>query len=94
MICLAVTYVVKPGYEEEAASALKTMSQHTRNEPGNLMYIAHRSPSDPRRFFLYEQYNDQADVDAHRAAPYFQELLANGLFNHLESRTPEFYEPL
>ena len=32
------------------------------------MYLAHRSTTDPRRFFLYEQYDDQAALDAHRAA--------------------------
>ncbi len=58
------------------------------------MYLVHRSPTDPRRFFLYEQYTDQAALDAHRASPHFQAHVANGLFNILEDRSPEIYELL
>ena len=58
------------------------------------MYQAHRSPTDPRKFFLYEQYDDQAALDIHRAAPHFEQYVRNGLFSILESRTPELYVPL
>ncbi len=94
MICVAVTYIIKEGHVDEAISLLKTMTGHTRTEPGNLMYLAHQSPTDPRRFFLYEQYTDQAAIDAHRAAPYFQEYVVGGMFPILESRVPEIYIPL
>ncbi|HEV3163886.1 MAG TPA: antibiotic biosynthesis monooxygenase [Isosphaeraceae bacterium] len=56
MICVAVTYVIKPGHEDEAVSLFRTLTQHTRLEPGCRMYVAHRSPTERRRFFLYEQY--------------------------------------
>ncbi|NWJ48097.1 MAG: antibiotic biosynthesis monooxygenase [Chloroflexi bacterium] len=94
MICLAVTYIIKPGHENEAINLLKIMTELTREEPGNLLYIAHRSPTQPNRFFLYEQYTEQAAVDAHRASPHFQQYVIGGLFNILESRTPESYEPI
>jgi quinol monooxygenase YgiN len=94
MICVAVTYVVKPGHEDEAARLFLALTGPTRLEPGCLMYVAHRSPSDPRRFFLYEQYVDQAALDAHRASPHFAQYATGGLFPIIESRTPEVYEPL
>jgi quinol monooxygenase YgiN len=94
MICVAVTYVIKPGREEEAIALLGKLTEATRAEPGCRMYLAHRSTTDPRRFFLYEQYDDQAALDAHRAAPHFAQYAAGGLFAILESRTPELYEPL
>ena len=72
MICLAVTFVVKPGHEDEAITLFAKLTEHTRTEPGCRMYLAHRSTTDPRRFFLYEQYDDQAALDAHRAAPSFR----------------------
>ena len=53
------------------------------------MYLAHRSTTDPRRFFLYEQYDDQAALDAHRAAPHFEQYVKQGLFTIIESRSPE-----
>jgi quinol monooxygenase YgiN len=58
------------------------------------MYIAHRSTTDPRKFFLYEQYDDQAGLDAHRASAHFERYGKGGLFAILESRSPELYELL
>jgi quinol monooxygenase YgiN len=94
MICVAVTYVIKPGHEDEAITLFAKMTEHTRAEPGCRMYQAHRSPADPQRFFLYEQYDDQGALDAHRAAPYFEQYVRGGLFLILESRAPEVYVPL
>ena len=94
MICLAVTFVVKPGHEDEAIGLFARLTEATRAEPGCRMYLAHRSTDDPRRFFLYEQYDDRAALDAHRASDHFARLAAGGLFPIVESRTPEMYVPL
>jgi quinol monooxygenase YgiN len=94
MICVAVTYVIKAGHEDEAVALFARLTGPTRAEPGCRMYLAHRSTTDPRKFFLYEQYDDQAALDAHRAAPHFEQFATGGLFPILESRTPEIYEPL
>lgn len=94
MICVAVTYVIQAGHENEAIEHFIKLTAQTRDEPGCQMYQVHRSLSDQRKFFLYEQYDDQAALDAHRAAPYFQEHVVNGLFKILESRSPELYEPI
>ena len=94
MTCLAVTYVIKPGHEEEAIALIRTLTAASRAEPGCRMYQAHRSPTDPLRFFLYEQYDDQAALDAHRNSPHFARYALGGLFPILESRSPEPYVPL
>jgi (4S)-4-hydroxy-5-phosphonooxypentane-2,3-dione isomerase len=94
MICAAVTYVIRPGHEDEAVTLLARLTELTRAEPGCRMYQAHRSTTDARKFFLYEQYDDQPALDAHRAAAHFAQYVKNGLFTILESRTPELYEPL
>jgi quinol monooxygenase YgiN len=94
MICLAVTYVIKPGSEDQAIEHLHILTRATREEPGCRMYQVHRSSVDPRRFFLYEQYDDMAALEAHRATPYFLEHAAGGLVPIAESRVPELYEPL
>jgi quinol monooxygenase YgiN len=94
MICVAVTYVIKAGHEDEAVALFGKLAAATRAEAGCRMYLAHRSTADGRRFFLYEQYDDQAALDAHRAAAHFERYAKNGLFLILESRAPELYEPL
>lgn len=94
MICLAVTFVIKTGREDEALELFARLTEATRAEPGCRMYLAHRSVDDPRKFFLYEQYDDRAALDAHRASDHFARLATGGLFAIIESRTPELYEPL
>jgi quinol monooxygenase YgiN len=94
MICVAVTYVVKLGHEDEAVALFHKLTMHTRAEPGYRMYLAHRSISEPRRFFLYEQYDDEAALDAHRAAPHFEQYAKGRLFPIIESRSPEILSPL
>jgi quinol monooxygenase YgiN len=39
-------------------------------EPGCLVYRPHRSTKDGDLFVWYEQYADEAALDAHRKAPY------------------------
>ncbi|MBN9390604.1 MAG: antibiotic biosynthesis monooxygenase [Chloroflexi bacterium] len=94
MLCLAVTYRIQEGHEEEVAALLRQMVEPTRAEPGNLLYLVHRSPSEAGRFFFYEQYTSQAALDAHRASPHFQQFMVNGVFNFIVSREPVIYELL
>ncbi len=94
MLCVAVTYVIQPGRENEALEHFRALIPATRAEPGCRMYLVHRALNDARRFFLYEQYDDQAALDAHRAAAHFETHVKNGLFTILESRSPELWEPL
>ncbi|MDQ2908763.1 MAG: antibiotic biosynthesis monooxygenase [Candidatus Eremiobacteraeota bacterium] len=94
MLVLAVTYVIKAGHETEAIECLKRLTAEARDEPGNRMFVAHRAQDDPRTFFLYEQYDDQAALDAHRATPHFERYGKNGLQAIAESRHPALYVPL
>jgi quinol monooxygenase YgiN len=94
MVCLAVTYLVLPNREGEAKELFRKLTQRTRTEAGCRLYQAHQSLSEPRRFFLYEQYDDEAAMKAHRESPHFDEYVQRGLFRIMESRTPELYAPL
>jgi quinol monooxygenase YgiN len=94
MICVAVTYLIQAGQEARAVGHFQALTKATRSEAGCRMYLVHRSTGDPRKFFIYEQYDDQPALDAHRATPHFLEHGRDGLFPILESRTPELYEPL
>ncbi len=94
MLCLAATYIIKPGEEERAIDYLNQLTAASRAEPGIIMYLVHRSPTSPRKFFLYEQYTDQAAFDAHRQTRHFIKYAIDGIYNILESRVAEVYEPL
>ena len=94
MICVAVTYLIQPGQEEKALELFVALTEQTHAEAGNLYYLVHRSLTEPRRFFIYEQYTDQVALDTHRASPYFVQYVTNGLFLILEKREVEIYVPL
>jgi quinol monooxygenase YgiN len=94
MMCVAVTYLIQPGQEERAIELFATLTELTHAEPGNLFYLVHRSLTEPCRFFIYEQYTDQAALDTHRASPHFVQYVTNGLFLILEKREAEIYVPL
>ena len=94
MICFAVTFDIAPEHWQEAKRLLGELTRHTRQEPGNHMYLAHQSQAEPRKFFLYEQYVDEAALEAHRQSPHFDKLATNGLYQLISSRSIEFFDPL
>lgn len=87
MIVLMVSYTVRAGHEEQAKDFVRKMQEHTRKEPGCRFYAGQQSTENPRKICFYEQYDDEAALEAHRAAPYFAEYVTNGLSNIIEPST-------
>ena len=94
MIILKVDMRVKPGAEEKCREYIKVLQEHSRKEPGCVLYIGHQSTEDPRKFLFYEQYKDAAALDAHRNAAYFRQYVIGGLDTIMESRTRDLFEPI
>ena len=94
MICLTVTYTIRPGHEDEAVEHFRRLIAPSRAEPGCLTYLVHRDVNEPRTFFLYEQYRDAAAFDAHRSSAHFMEHGRNGVQRIAESRVAHVGEPL
>ena len=80
------------GQEEQIARIIEAMTPLSRAEPWCLYYQAHRSPDDPRLFFLYEQYVDEAGYQAHMATPHFERYVRGEAIPNLENRERAFYE--
>jgi quinol monooxygenase YgiN len=85
-------WVARPGEEEAVAAAIDALIAPSRAEPGNLMYEAHRDPSDPRVFLLYEQYADEDGYRAHGESEHFTRLGHGDAIPRLEARERSFYE--
>jgi quinol monooxygenase YgiN len=94
-----MTYVVcakwtaQPGHEAEVRACIEALAEPSRAEPGSLMYLPHEDPDDPRVFFLYEQYVDEAAYRAHGASEHFQRLAVERAIPLLESRERMFLRP-
>jgi len=94
MIVLAVIWITKPGHEEEAVKIFQVLTAESCKEAGCLMYVVHRHRSDPTRFFIYEQYVDDAALEAHRNSPHFLEYARKQLPLHGERMQGDLYEPI
>jgi len=94
MVVLAVNWMAHEGREDQVAEIFSRLQAASRQEPGCLMYIVHRHKSDPRRFFIYEQYRDETALEAHRASSHFQEYAVKGLRNIGERVQGDQYTPL
>ena len=94
MVVLAVTWVAKTGREAEVMGLFTKLTEESRKEPGCAMYLVHRHRTEPRRFFIYEQYKDEAALEAHRSAPHFLQYAKKELPKIADRVEGNLYEPL
>ncbi len=94
MLVLAVTWMANPSHENDVADIFTKLQAASRQEPGCLMYVVHRHQTDPRHFFIYEQYRDQAALEAHRNSSHFQEYAIKQLANIGVRAQGDLYSPL
>jgi quinol monooxygenase YgiN len=68
VITILFYMTVLPGKEREARDLALRLTTMTRAEDeGCLTYVFHQEQSNPRELVLYEQWRDQAALDAHLA---------------------------
>jgi quinol monooxygenase YgiN len=93
-VVLVARYTVKPGNVDVVLAALERMKPLVRqHEPGCLIYHANRSKDDPNSLLLYEEYADQAALEAHTATAHFKEIIVGTVIPLLVRREREFYTP-
>ena len=88
---VAALWRAREGEEDKIRELIETMTPLSRDEPACRFYQAHRSPEDPRVFFLYEQYDDEAGYQAHMATEHFERYVRGEAIPRLESRERSFY---
>jgi len=94
MLVLAVTWIAKTGRESEVAATFERISAESRKEPGCLMYQVHKHRTEPRRFFIYEQYKDDAALEAHRSTPHFLQYAKKDLPKIADRIEGHLFEPI
>ena len=88
---VAATWRAREGEENEIVRILGTVVPIARAEPACRTFQAHRSTEDPREFFLYEQYDDEAGFRAHLATDAFKRYVLEDAVPRLEHRARAFY---
>jgi quinol monooxygenase YgiN len=94
MLVLAVTWMAKNGRESDVATVFEKLSVESRKEPGCVMYQVHKHKTEPRRFFIYEQYKDDAALEAHRVALHFLQYARKELPKLADRVEGHLFEPL
>ncbi len=90
---VAVTWTAKENEEDAVAAALERLREPTLAEGGVLMWLPHRDPTNPRIFFIFEQYTDASAYTAHTETEHFQRDGVGDAIPRLAERKREFYEP-
>ncbi|MCA1674855.1 MAG: antibiotic biosynthesis monooxygenase [Actinobacteria bacterium] len=91
MIVEVAWYRARPGQAEAVVAAMREAIPPARDEPGCQAYLFHQSVEDPEAFLVYEQYVDEAAMDAHLETPHFREIVQGRVNPLLESREWKSY---
>ena len=94
MVALAVTWMAKAGRENEVTAIFAKLTEESRKEPGCTTYQVHRHKNEPRRYFIYELYKDDAALEAHRTMPHFLQYAKKDLPKIADRVEGNLYEPL
>jgi quinol monooxygenase YgiN len=89
VIINAVIYTFAPEDADKAAAILRELRDLSRKETGVVAFEVARSNHSPAVFALWEEYQDQAALDAHFASDHFKRLGINGVRLLAKQRTGE-----
>ncbi len=67
---LYAEFTAKPASESQVETLISGLAEKVRREPGNSEFTVYRERDNPRKFFVFEQYLDEASFDAHISAEY------------------------
>lgn len=88
-----VSFTVRMKFEakdhDRVAELVRALTAPSRQEPGCITYDPHFVADDPSTLVIYEQYKDEAALEAHRASAHFKQYGSGGLFQILVDRKLE-----
>jgi quinol monooxygenase YgiN len=67
---LYAEFTAKPGSESQVETLISGLAEKVRREPGNTEFTVYRERDNPRKFFVFEQYLDEASFETHISAEY------------------------
>jgi quinol monooxygenase YgiN len=89
---VTATWRAKPGKAAEVAEILARHAFETRQEPGVVTFIAHRSKDDDHEFMIYEQFVDPEALALHESAPHFRANVLEKAVPLLELRQRQYFD--
>ena len=74
------------------AELLHKLTLASRQEPGCVTYVAHFTAGDPGVVFIYEQYVDEAALQAHRSSHHFREYGEQGFYRLMHAQQIKYLD--
>ena len=88
-----LSFTVRMRFEEAdhdaIEAALIALTKGSRQEPGCTSYICHFIADDPTTVLIYEQYKDEAALEAHRNTAHFKDHAVGVLYQRMKERHVE-----
>jgi len=69
---VAIEIDAKVGEEQAVADGLEALIVPTMAEPGVKLFLPYRSPTDPKAFFIFELYRNEAGWAEHQRTDHFK----------------------
>lgn len=89
MVSVLVRFRFASEDRAEIAEMLRQLAVASRQEPGVQVFIPHYLQEDPDTIVLYEQYQDEKAVAAHRETAHFKKYVTGGLYQKMRERSLE-----
>lgn len=90
-VVLVARWVAKEGEEERVLAILEELAPPSRAEPGCRHYQPCRDREDPRRFLVFEVYDNDEALRAHSESEHFQRLVLDEAVPLLDGRDRSIY---
>lgn len=94
MISFSVRMKFRPEDRQRVADLLVTLAAASRQEPGCVTYVPHIVEGEPDTVVIYEQYQDERALEAHRGSKHFSDCAVGGLYQLMLDRQLENYTTL
>ena len=69
-VILYAEFTAKPGSETQVQILISDLAAKVRQEPGNTEFTVYRERDNSRKFFVFEEYLEEASFEAHIRAEY------------------------
>ena len=73
-LILYAEFTAKPGSESQVETLISGLAEDVRREPGNTEFTVYRERDNQRKFFVFEQYQDDAHISAEYGVIFNQRL--------------------
>jgi quinol monooxygenase YgiN len=94
MLVLVVIWEANPGMEAEVVKTFANLSGESRKEAGCRQYVVHQHRDNLRQFLVYEVYDNEAALQAHRDSAHFQKYAVGELPKLGNRRQADLYNTL